>query len=61
MLGFDPMPEGATVSAPHVYSAPLMGALLATLGISALILLALMPAMFGVSWLPLALIAYHSP
>ena len=56
MLGFRRIPDGATVSAPHVYSAPLMGALLATLGISALILLALMPAMFGVSWLPLALI-----
>jgi len=56
MLGFGPVPEGATVPAPHVYSAPLPGALLAVLGISALILLALMPATFGVDWLPLALI-----
>lgn len=54
MLGFGPVPEGATVPAPHVYSAPLPGALLAVLGISALILLALMPATFGVDWLPLA-------
>jgi len=50
------MPEGATLPAPRVYSAPLPGALLAILGISALILLALMPATFGLDWLPLALI-----
>jgi hypothetical protein len=56
MLGFGPVPEGATVPAPHVYSAPLVGAVLAVLGISALILLALMPATFGVGWLPFALI-----
>ena len=56
MLGFGPLPEGATVPAPHVYSAPVTGALLAVLGVSALILLALMPATFGVGWLPLALI-----
>jgi hypothetical protein len=56
MLGFGPVPEGATVPAPHVYSAPLPGALLAFLGISALILLALMPATFGVDLLPLTLI-----
>jgi hypothetical protein len=56
MLGFGPVPEGATVPAPHVYSAPLAGALLAVLGISALSLLALMPATFDVGWLPLALI-----
>jgi hypothetical protein len=56
MLGFGPMPEGATIPAPRVYSAPLSGALLAILGISALILLALMPATFGLDWLPLGLI-----
>lgn len=56
MLGIGPVPEGAAVAAPHVYSAPLVGALLVVLGISALILLALMPATFGVGWLPLALI-----
>ena len=56
MLGFGPVAEGETVPTPHVYSAPLPGALLTVLGISALILLALMPATFGVDWLPLALI-----
>jgi hypothetical protein len=56
MLGIGPIPEGATAPAHHVYSAPLAGALLVVLGISALILLALMPATFGVGWLPLALI-----
>ncbi|MCE3247974.1 MAG: hypothetical protein K0R41_1799 [Geminicoccaceae bacterium] len=56
MLRFGSGPEGAAVSAPQVYSAPLPGALLAMLGISALVLLALMPATFGVGWLPFALI-----
>jgi hypothetical protein len=56
MLGFGPVPEGAAVPAPHVYSAPVPGALLAILGISALVLLALMPATFDVGWLPFALI-----
>ena len=56
MLGFGPVPEGASVPAPHVYSAPLPGALLALLGMAALVLLALMPATFGTGWLPLALI-----
>ena len=56
MLRFGSGPESAAVSAPQVYSAPLPGALLAMLGISALVLLALMPATFGVGWLPFALI-----
>jgi hypothetical protein len=56
MLGFGPVPEGAAVPAPHVYSAPVPGALLAVLGVTALALLALMPATFDVGWLPLALI-----
>jgi hypothetical protein len=52
MLGIGPKPEGATVAAAgHVYSTPLPGALLAILGISALLLLALMPATLGVDWL----------
>jgi hypothetical protein len=55
MLGIGPKPEGGTVVAPDVYSAPYMGALLALLGISALILLALMPATFGLGWLSMAL------
>ncbi len=56
MLGLGPAPEGAAVPAPHVYSAPGPGALLAILGVLALILLALIPATFGVGWLPFALI-----
>jgi hypothetical protein len=56
MLGFSPGQESAAVGAPQVYSAPLSGALLAVLGIAALVLLALMPATFGAGWLPLALI-----
>jgi hypothetical protein len=52
MLGIGPAPEGATVPASHVHSAPLPGALLAILGISALVLLALMPATLGVGWFP---------
>ena len=56
MLGFGPVPEGPTVAAPEVYSAPVPGALLAVLGIVALALVAFMPATFDVGWLPLALI-----
>jgi hypothetical protein len=56
MLGFGPVPEGARVAAPEVYNAPLAGALLLILGMSALTLVALMPATFDVGWLPLALI-----
>ena len=56
MLGFGPVPEGARVAAPEVYDAPLAGALLLILGMSALTLVALMPATFDVGWLPLALI-----
>jgi hypothetical protein len=55
MLGLGPKPEGGTVAAPEVYSAPHIGALLALLGISALVLLALMPATFGLGWLSMAL------
>jgi hypothetical protein len=56
MLGFGPVPEGPTVAAPEVYSAPVPGALLAVLGILALTLVALMPANFDVGWLPMTLI-----
>ena len=56
MLGFGPAPAGAAVPAPHVYSAPGLGAVLASLGIAALALLALMSATFDVGWLPFALI-----
>jgi hypothetical protein len=56
MLGFGPVPEGPTVAAPEVYSAPVPGALLAVLGILALSLVALMPANFDVGWLPMTLI-----
>ena len=55
MLG-SPTPQAATVPAPHAYGAPVPGALLVILGISALVLLALMPATFGLGWLPFALI-----
>ncbi len=55
MLGFGPAPDGATMPAPEVHSAPGPGALLTILGVSALLLLALIPATFGVGWLPLAL------
>ncbi|MGH6918697.1 MAG: hypothetical protein ACREJ0_13465 [Geminicoccaceae bacterium] len=56
MLGIGPKPEGAANVVPQVYGAPLQGALLAVLGISALVLLALLPATFGVGWLSSALI-----
>lgn len=56
MLGMGPIPEGASVPATRVHSAPLPGALLAVLGVVALTLLALMPVTFGTSWLSLALI-----
>jgi hypothetical protein len=55
MLGIGPAPEGAAAPAPQLYSAPLTGALLTILGISALVLLALMPATLGAGWLPTAL------
>ena len=51
MLGLTPA-QGATAAAPNVYGAPLMGALLARLGMLAFGLLALMPTTFdGVSLL----------
>lgn len=51
MLGLTPA-QGATAAAPNVYGAPLMGALLASLGMLAFGLLALMPTTFdGVSLL----------
>jgi hypothetical protein len=56
MLGIGPKPEGAAIPAPQVYSAPLAGALLAILGVSALVLLALMPSAFGGSAFAFALI-----
>ena len=50
MLGFGPVPESPTVAAANVYDAPLTGALLATLGMVAFGLIALMPTAFdGVS------------
>jgi hypothetical protein len=50
MLGFGPVPEGPSVAAPNVYDAPLTGALLASLGMVAFGLIALMPTAFdGVS------------
>ena len=55
MLGIGPAPDGAAVPAPHVYSTPLLGTLLAILGIAALMLLALMPATLDVGWLSFAL------
>jgi hypothetical protein len=52
MLGLTPAPQGATVAAPNVYGAPVTGALLASLGMLAFGLLALMPTTFdGVSLL----------
>lgn len=52
MLGLTPAPQGATVAAPNVYGAPLTGALLASLGMLAFGLIALMPTAFdGVSLL----------
>lgn len=52
MLGLTSAPQGATVAAPNVYGAPLTGALLASLGMLAFGLLALMPTTFdGVSLL----------
>jgi hypothetical protein len=56
MLGVGPAPEAAAAPAPQVYSAPLPGALLVVLGISALALLAVMPATLGVGWLAAALL-----
>lgn len=52
MLGLTPAPQGATTAAPNVYGAPVTGALLASLGMLAFGLLALMPTTFdGVSLL----------
>ena len=52
MLGFHPEPQGATTAAPNIYEAPLTGALLASLGMVAFGLIALMPTTFdGVSLL----------
>jgi hypothetical protein len=52
MLGLAPAQQTATVAAPDVYGAPLTGALLASLGMLAFGLLALMPTTFdGVSLL----------
>lgn len=52
MLGLAPTQQAATVAAPDVYANPLSGALLATLGMMAFGLLALMPTAFeGVSLL----------
>jgi hypothetical protein len=52
MLGLTPAPHSATVAAPAVYGAPLTGALLASLGMMAFGLVALMPTAFdGVSML----------
>jgi hypothetical protein len=56
MLGIGPIPEGASVPATRVYSAPLPGVLIAILGVAALTLLALMPVTLGADWLSLALI-----
>ena len=47
MLGLTPASQGATVAAPDVYGAPLTGAALATLGMVAFGLVALMPTAFG--------------
>jgi hypothetical protein len=50
MLGLSPAPQGARAAAPNVYGAPVSGALLASLGMLAFGLLALMPTTFeGVS------------
>jgi hypothetical protein len=46
MLGPTPAPQGAIASTPHVYGAPLTGATLATLGMVAFGLVALMPTAF---------------
>lgn len=52
MLGLAPSPHAAAVAAPDVYGAPLTGALLASLGMVAFGLLALMPTTFdGISLL----------
>jgi hypothetical protein len=52
MLGLTSAPQSATVAAPAVYGAPLTGALLASLGMMAFGLIALMPTAFdGVSML----------
>lgn len=52
MLGLTPAPQGAAATKPNVYGAPLTGALLASLGMGAFGLLALMPNHFdGVSLL----------
>ena len=47
MLGLAPARQGATVAAPDVYGAPLTGAVLASLGMLAFGMLALMPTTFG--------------
>jgi len=47
MLGFAPAHHDARAAAPAVYGAPLAGALLASLGMLAFGLLALMPTAFG--------------
>jgi hypothetical protein len=50
MLGLTTASQGATAGTPHVYGAPLTGATLATLGMVAFGLVALMPTAFdGVS------------
>jgi hypothetical protein len=52
MLGLTPAPQGATVTAPDVYGAPLTGAVLAALGMLAFGLVALLPTTFdGISLL----------
>ena len=52
MLGLAPSPQAAAAAAPDVYGAPLTGALLASLGMLAFGLLALLPTTFdGVSLL----------
>ena len=47
MLGLTPASQGATAAPSHVYGAPLTGALLASLGMMAFGLVALMPTAFG--------------
>jgi hypothetical protein len=47
MLGLAPTQQSAAVAAPDVYGAPLSGAVLASLGMVAFGLLALMPTTFG--------------
>ena len=47
MLGLAPARQDAAVAAPDVYGAPLTGAVLASLGMLAFGMLALMPTTFG--------------